>query len=94
MPILINMKQTEPNRWEGEVYNAENGKTYTSNISLVKDDVLRIEGCVWGILCGGENWTRVTPPKDEAEPAVNPKDVCPKAQASPVGLRGGPIRTG
>lgn len=62
MPILINM-QHAGNRWEGQVYNAENGKTYDANISLVSQDVLQIEGCVLGFLCGGENWTRVPLPK-------------------------------
>ncbi|WP_245297106.1 MULTISPECIES: DUF2147 domain-containing protein [Rhodomicrobium] len=70
MPILLRMKKVEPNRWEGEVYNAQNGKTYTSNISLVKTDVLRIEGCILGgLFCDGENWTRVTSMKDAPKPA-------------------------
>lgn len=78
MPILLNMKKAETNRWDGEVYNAENGKTYTSNISLVKNDVLRIEGCLLGgFFCGGENWTRVSLPQDAVAPAPKPKDVCP-----------------
>jgi uncharacterized protein (DUF2147 family) len=80
MPILLNMKKTEPDRWEGEVYNAENGKTYTSNISLAEDDVLRIEGCVFGgLFCGGEDWTRVTPSKDGANSGEPAKDICPPA---------------
>ncbi len=59
MPILINM-QPSKSQWDGEVYNAENGETYTSHISLTSPDVLRIEGCVLGgLLCGGESWTRV-----------------------------------
>jgi uncharacterized protein (DUF2147 family) len=62
MPVLLDMKSTEPGRWDGEVYNAENGKTYTSHISLPSPDVLRVEGCVLGFLCGGENWTRVSAP--------------------------------
>lgn len=78
MPILLKMKRVEPNRWDGEVYNAENGKTYTSRISLVKDDVLRIEGCVLaGLFCGGENWTRFTSAADLPRSAVKQKDVCP-----------------
>ena len=80
MPILLSMKKVEPNRWDGEVYNAENGKTYTSRISLVKDDVLRIDGCILGgFFCGGENWTRVKPAQAPAPaaPAAKPKDVCP-----------------
>ncbi len=59
MPILINMKPSEE-QWEGEVYNAENGQTYSSYISLKSPDVLRIQGCVLGgLICGGEDWSRV-----------------------------------
>ena len=58
LKTVIDMKPTRPNRWEGEIYNAENGKTYEGSISLVSDNVLRIEGCVLGFLCGGQNWTR------------------------------------
>src|SRR5215470_8108724 len=58
MEILIDMKPTDPNRWEGEIYNAEDGKNYSGRIFLVSENVLRIEGCVLGILCGGQNWTR------------------------------------
>jgi uncharacterized protein (DUF2147 family) len=57
--ILRAMKPARPGLWQGEVYNPENGKTYDSRISLTSPDVLRIEGCVLGFLCGGENWTRI-----------------------------------
>jgi len=60
MPVLLDMKPTKPNRWEGRIYNSEDGKTYTSNISLKNPDVLRVEGCAFGgLICGGQNWTRV-----------------------------------
>jgi uncharacterized protein (DUF2147 family) len=59
MPILLDMVQTNANRWEGNVYNSQNGQTYSSNISLSDPNTLRIQGCVLGFLCGGENWTRV-----------------------------------
>jgi uncharacterized protein (DUF2147 family) len=58
MPILLHMKPTQAGRWEGEVYNAQNGKTYDSQISMAAPDKLRIEGCVLGFLCGGETWDR------------------------------------
>jgi uncharacterized protein (DUF2147 family) len=59
MPILINMKREEQ-QWAGQVYNAQDGETYSSYISLRSPDVLRIEGCVFGgLICGGEDWTRV-----------------------------------
>ncbi len=59
MPILLDMVPTKPNRWEGNVYNSQNGHTYSANISLSDPNTLRIQGCVLGFLCGGENWTRV-----------------------------------
>jgi len=59
LPILLNMKPTNnPNQWEGEIYNAKDGKVYSGNITLTNENVLRIQGCVLGFLCGGENWDR------------------------------------
>jgi uncharacterized protein (DUF2147 family) len=84
MPILIDMKpatveswgKTEQ-RWKGQVYNAQNGKTYEANIKLQTPDVLKIEGCVLGgIFCGGQEWTRVSSPNP---PAGQPKGNAPKS---------------
>jgi uncharacterized protein (DUF2147 family) len=63
---MFEMKPTRPNRWEGEIYNAEDGKTYASSITMRSDNVLRIEGCVLGFLCGGQDWSRAK--CDEAPP--------------------------
>src|SRR5712675_2237610 len=63
MPILIDMKKkTGTDQWEGQVYNAKDGKHYSSTIKPVGLDKLEIQGCVLGFLCGGETWTRVGPP--------------------------------
>jgi uncharacterized protein (DUF2147 family) len=59
MPVLLDMKPSKGNRWEGQIYNAKDGQTYTANISLNDPQRLRVEGCVFGFLCGGQNWTRV-----------------------------------
>src|ERR1700743_3832049 len=63
MPILLDMKKT-PNadQWEGQVYNAKDGQTYSSKIKPTDPDHLEIQGCVLGFLCGGETWTRVAGP--------------------------------
>ena len=58
LPILLGMKASGPNRWEGALYNAENGKTYSGGITVVNAGRLRVRGCVLGFLCGGEDWTR------------------------------------
>jgi uncharacterized protein (DUF2147 family) len=63
MPTLINMKKKPGvDQWEGQVYNAKDGQTYSATIKPVGTDQLEIQGCVLGFLCGGETWTRVSPP--------------------------------
>jgi uncharacterized protein (DUF2147 family) len=63
MPILIDMKKKPgADEWEGQVYNAKDGQLYSSTITPVGADQLEIKGCVLGFLCGGETWTRVSPP--------------------------------
>jgi hypothetical protein len=55
------MKHSAPNRWEGSLYNAENGKIYSGGVTVVSAEGLRVRGCVLGILCGGEDWTQGDP---------------------------------
>jgi uncharacterized protein (DUF2147 family) len=63
MPILLDMKKKPAaDSWEGQVYNAKDGQTYSSSITPVDADHLEIKGCVLGFLCGGETWSRVSPP--------------------------------
>jgi uncharacterized protein (DUF2147 family) len=63
MPILIDMKKKPGvDQWEGQVYNAKDGQSYSSTIKPAGSDQLEIQGCVLGFLCGGETWTRVAPP--------------------------------
>src|SRR3954464_3235595 len=63
MPTLIDMKKKPgADQWEGQVYNAQDGQTYSATITPTGTDQLEIKGCVRGFLCGGETWTRVGPP--------------------------------
>ena len=63
IPVLINMKKKPGvDQWEGEVYNANDGKSYSSTIKPIGSDKLEIQGCVLGFLCGGETWTRIAGP--------------------------------
>jgi len=92
-PILLGMKPktqqgwggTEQ-RWEGQIYNAENGKMYDSNIKLLNQNTLRVEGCVLGgIFCGGQEWTRVAQaPAPPQTKGINPKSAGKGAGASDV----------
>jgi uncharacterized protein (DUF2147 family) len=91
MPILINMKkQAGADSWEGQVYNAKDGKTYDSTITPTDSDHLEIKGCVLGFLCGGETWTRVGPPipssptNSMAKGTLKPAAPAPKTAAAPA----------
>jgi uncharacterized protein (DUF2147 family) len=57
LPLFSGMRPAGPNKWSGQIYNADDGNTYASNISVAGPEALRVEGCM-GALCGGENWTR------------------------------------
>ena len=58
LPLFSGMHLSGPNKWSGTIYNADDGSTYASNVSVTGPDTLRVEGCV-GALCGGETWARV-----------------------------------
>jgi len=62
MPILLGMSPRAGAQatWNGQIYNSEDGRTYDGRISLTAPDKLRVEGCVLGFLCGGEDWHRVS----------------------------------
>jgi uncharacterized protein (DUF2147 family) len=58
LPLFSGMRPSGPNRWSGQIYNADDGNSYASSVSVTGADTLRVEGCV-GALCGGESWARV-----------------------------------
>src|SRR3979409_2481357 len=63
MPILIDMKKKPAvDQWEGQVYNAKDGQSYSSTIKPAGPDQLEIQGCVLGLLRGGEPGARVAGP--------------------------------
>ena len=81
LPIVLGMKPVQSNRWEGSIYNAENGKTYDATITLRRPDVLEVEGCVLGgWLCSGQDWTRVATPPANVGSVPGP-DLCLKLNA-------------
>jgi uncharacterized protein (DUF2147 family) len=101
MPILIDMKKKPGvDQWEGQVYNAKDGQSYSSTIKPVGPDQLEIQGCVLGFLCGGETWTRVGPPiplspaNAMAKGAPKPAGAAPKAQGTQAAQQGTPGTTG
>src|SRR5215218_1519758 len=53
LPLFSGMHASGSGKWSGQIYNADDGGTYASNVSVIGPDTLRVEGCV-GMICGGE----------------------------------------
>src|SRR5271169_681885 len=42
LPLLSGMRPSGPNKWSGQIYNADDGKSYASNVSVGDSDTLRV----------------------------------------------------
>ena len=99
MPILLDMKKKAGvDQWEGQVYNAKDGQSYSSTIKPIGTDQMEIQGCVLGFLCGGETWTRAGPPipsspansmakGTKAAPGAPPRTAAPAQTQAPAAPR-------
>jgi uncharacterized protein (DUF2147 family) len=56
LPLFSGMQPSGPNRWSGQIYNADDGNIYASHVWLMDEGALKVEGCV-GAICGGETRT-------------------------------------
>jgi uncharacterized protein (DUF2147 family) len=88
VPILINMKQTQANRWDGRIYDARGGSIYDANVTLNRNDMLEVRGCVASIFCGGEDWKRVTGTNTPPLPEPAQATPAPQAKAPPGQTKG------
>jgi uncharacterized protein (DUF2147 family) len=57
LSLFAGMRPSGPSKWSGQIYNADDGKSYASSVSVAGPDTLKVEGCVGGF-CGGETWSR------------------------------------
>ena len=57
--IVFGMKPNGTDKWNGQVYNAEDGRTYSGNITMQGARTLKLEGCVLGgLICKSQTWTK------------------------------------
>lgn len=56
--VVQGMKPSGDNKWSGQIYNADDGRIYQANVTLVSDNAMRVQGCVLGILCKSQTWRR------------------------------------
>ena len=73
IPIVLNMKPSStPQSWEGDVYNAEDGKTYSGSFTLTGANTAQLKGCVLGgLICKAQTWTRSNERQDVL--CINPR---------------------
>jgi uncharacterized protein (DUF2147 family) len=56
---MITMKPAGDKKWTGSLYNYQDGKTYSGTLTQTGDNTLSLSGCVAGIFCRSQTWTRV-----------------------------------
>jgi len=59
LQVISGMKPEGQGRYSGQIYNADDGKTYRSKLTLLSSNQAKVEGCVL-VFCKGETWTRVS----------------------------------
>ncbi len=75
--MMMGLKPVEDDRYEGKVYDSEEGKFVEVSVSMEEADELAIHGCLLKILCGSQTWTRV-------------KDIAPGQLTGPTDGPNGP----
>lgn len=58
VPVVQGMAPSGENKWSGQIYNADDGKTYDAHVTVISDNAMNVQGCVLGILCKSQKWTR------------------------------------
>jgi uncharacterized protein (DUF2147 family) len=78
----------KPQIYDGEIYNPQDGNTYSGYIEVLGPNKIRLNGCIlYNIICKGEDWTRVPQPEpDAAAASVTPPKT---ARAAPAPVQAG-----
>lgn len=73
--ILRSAKKVGANLWRGDLFNPENGKTYTGEIKFEPPNKLTLTGCLIAFLCQSEPWTKIAPLplQYQSQPQPRPK---------------------
>jgi uncharacterized protein (DUF2147 family) len=59
IPIVLSMKPNGGEAWQGQVYNAEDGSTYSGSFTMTGANSAQLKGCVMGgLICKSQTWTR------------------------------------
>jgi len=56
--VVQGMAPSGENKWSGQIYNADDGKTYQAHVTVIDANAMNVQGCVLGFLCKSQKWTR------------------------------------
>ncbi|GEP05944.1 DUF2147 domain-containing protein [Methylobacterium oxalidis] len=87
---LIDGLKPDDGKFSGDIYNADEGKTYQVSLERESGNELSVTGCLLKVLCGSQTWTKVpdvnqqaavVSPEPAAKPAPKPAQPKPAAPA-------------
>lgn len=65
---ILTLKPTgNPNYYEGEIYNPEDGNIYSGSVEVTSGDKIKLKGCVLYVLCQEQLWARIAPGSGTAD---------------------------
>ncbi len=65
--MLYDLEKISDDKWKGKMYNPGDGGTYKGIVQVLSDDQVKMSGCMMGIMCRSEKWSRV----EDAAPAAS-----------------------
>jgi uncharacterized protein (DUF2147 family) len=61
--VITGLEPSGPDKWDGYVYNPQDGRTYSGNITVLSDTTLELRAYIGLPIFGrSQTWTRVDPP--------------------------------
>jgi uncharacterized protein (DUF2147 family) len=88
LTILTLQPSDKPTIFNGQIYNPQDGNTYSGYVEVLGPDKIRLNGCIlYNVICKGQEWTRTN---DEPAAAPNaatggaPKKKAAAAATEPV----------
>jgi len=61
---ILTMRPGANGTWSGPIYNADDGNTYATTITLQSPSMLTVRGC-FALMCGDDRWTKVEGERNE-----------------------------
>jgi uncharacterized protein (DUF2147 family) len=58
--LIMGLKPSSEGRFDGQIYNAENGKFYEVSLWRETVDRLKLKGCMLSVFCATQTWTETS----------------------------------